>query len=378
MRKLLSIVGLALGMLLSGAATASAASWHVVKSPNFNFPDDTSQLSDVSASSATNVWAVGKHGNINGFQPVVIRWNGQTWKRIPPPPSFTEITNVYAFSPTSVWVSGPWKTDTDFGVGLAHWNGSTWAIHHVNDHGNLADIDAISPTDIWAAASSNTQLSCPSERWNGHNWFSVTISSCPAPGVLVSNSADVAAISDDDVWVLEQGGNNGFDLATAEHWNGQSWTSTPLPSWGNYSWAYGISATSAGNVWVAGTAQADNPPSTNFGWAARWDATSGTWIPYRQPEFGLWHGFRDVAAASPSSVWAVGVRLNEEFRTRTYTAHWDGAGWTDLGGPNPGKILDELNAVTVVPGTTDNVWAVGEMRLHAKTTANRTLVIHWS
>jgi hypothetical protein len=309
---------------------------------------------------------------------MVIRWNGTTWKRIPAPQTFIEATNVYTFSPTSAWVSGTWKTDTDFGAGLAHWNGSSWAIHHVNDHGSLRGIDAVSPTDVWAAASSNTQLTCPLEHWTGSHWFSILISSCPAPGVLVSNSFDVAAISDDDVWVLEQGGNNGFDLATAEHWDGQSWTSMPLPSWGNYSWAYGISATSADNVWVAGTAQADDPPSAYFGWAARWDAASATWIPYRQPEFGLWHGFRDVAAASPSSVWAVGVRLNEESRDRTYTAHWDGAGWTDLGGPNPGRILDELNAVTVVPGTTGNVWAVGTTRLHAKTTVNKTLVIHWS
>ena len=111
MRKLLSIVGLTLAATLGlGAATASAASWHVIKSPNVNSPSEASQLTDVSASSDTNVWAVGHHGNISGTFPLVIRWNGHTWKRIAAPPTFIDTTNVYAFSPTSVWVSGTWKT----------------------------------------------------------------------------------------------------------------------------------------------------------------------------------------------------------------------------------------------------------------------------
>jgi hypothetical protein len=96
-----------LGVVLIFPSSALAASWHVVPSPN---PSSTnSELTDVSASSATNVWAAGPNA--------MLRWNGSSWTT-KPRPDFP-VQNIVALSATNVIAQGASK--------VSRWNGTKWA-----------------------------------------------------------------------------------------------------------------------------------------------------------------------------------------------------------------------------------------------------------
>jgi len=84
-------------------------------------------LTSVSASTADDVWAVGRICSGDGVEscrPLVLHPSGGAWKPVPLAGNETELTEVLAFSPTDVWVvgyAGDWLTlETD---SAEHWDG---------------------------------------------------------------------------------------------------------------------------------------------------------------------------------------------------------------------------------------------------------------
>jgi hypothetical protein len=69
------------------------------------------------------------------------------------------------------------------------------------------------------------------------------------------------------------------------------------------------------------------------------------------------HGLNEVAAASASNAWAVGVRWTAGEVARTLIEHWNGSSWTIVASPNIGTVQDQLVAVAATSST--NAWAVG-------------------
>jgi len=89
--------------------------WKHVPSPNPGDPNGTlgSVLEGVSASSASNVWAVGEYESTgSGVLTLTARWNGTAWKQVaspnPPVADFTanHLLAVAAASPGNVWAVG--------------------------------------------------------------------------------------------------------------------------------------------------------------------------------------------------------------------------------------------------------------------------------
>jgi hypothetical protein len=96
---------------------------------------------------------------------------------------------------------------------------------------------------------------------------------------------------------------------------------------------------------------------------------------YRRPIASRWDGWRwsampvpaggtdvtDMAAVSPTEIWAVGehkVRIGGDRHWRPAAWRFDGARWTEVRVPSPGYGDSAFNAVTVIPGTRQ-LWAVG-------------------
>src|SRR5581483_688766 len=89
-----------------------------------------------------------------------------------------------------------------------------------------------------------------------------------------------------------------------------------------------------------------------------------------------------VAAVSPTDVWAVGYRHDNNLNdSRTLTLHWDGTSWKAIPSPNPGSTPEcknnntgnVLNSVAAV--SSNDVWAVGlAFNCHSLI---RPLIIHW-
>jgi hypothetical protein len=347
----LSIAG-----VLASAPVAQGASWHIVPpSTDVGF----SGLTDVSASSATNVWAVGEN--------LALRWNGTGWISMPLPDF--EPRHVVALSPTSVIAQG--------GERVARWDGTSWHTLPAPPSFALFDISARSASDVWLVGLAPPPVSegCVVMHWNGAAWNDVASSTvCKGD----DRYANILEISPTSVWMAGWVGDEKQTPVIAAHWNGASWMPAFAPDFGHAA-LEGMGGT-AGQIWITGLKSTPNANS-QWGWAAKIN-TSQVWnrIGYT-PEWdaaGRSHVLYDIDAHASNSAWAVGYRLNAAQIWKTWTVHWNGSSWVDLGGPNAGTAdtSNYLRAVTIVPGTTADVWAVGTSQQPGHNP--RTLILHWS
>ena len=162
----------------------------------------------------------------------------------------------------------------------------------------------------------------------------------------------VAAIASNDVWAVGAYGVLGISAQQLiEHWDGSSWRRVVSPS------------LAANDVWAVG--------GYNSGGQAlvqHWNGS--TWQVVPNPNPGTFNRFFGVAAISSSDVWAVG-QFGSGGLNQTLAEHWNGASWQVIPSPNVPNQHNKLNAVTAVPGSPNNLWAVG-------TAGTSALILHWS
>jgi hypothetical protein len=99
------------------------------------------------------VWAVGHAGE----SPLVLRWNGVSWKRAELPPDWRGgLTSVTAFGPRDVWIASLRIGTTPRSVVLLHWDGRTWTRERSPSPGEVtrAVVERIPGTSqLWLATS---------------------------------------------------------------------------------------------------------------------------------------------------------------------------------------------------------------------------------
>ncbi|MGD1052592.1 MAG: hypothetical protein ABR950_02065 [Candidatus Dormibacteria bacterium] len=363
----------------------------------------------------------------------------------------TWLAGVAAISPTDVWAVGGAGPAGQAATTLTeHWNGNTWSIVKSPDASNeaalggdqLTAVAAVSAADIWAVGyigtpgvsssaqeeSQSTAVQTLTEHWNGTAWSVVDAPDAPARDgvepwdVLTS----IAATSTDDVWAvgvtewpLTYGGGN-FVAAQplVEHWNGSYWAivAVPDPEPAPPDWALaqggnppaatatvgsvallGVTASSAGDVWLVGGYEADMGVQTYVPgpWETlteHWNGTAWSAIPapdatLPEPLSGGSTAADDLlTSASESSdgtLWAVGgalpgaaltLQLGLAFGTSSFT------GWhlvpslavttvnrtaTLSGGSGAESFAPGTSALAgVVTISATDAWAVGAVILH--------------
>ena len=185
----------------------------------------------------------------------------------------------------------------------------------------------------------------------------------------------VAAVSPTDVWTVGNflpdatGANPDATLAAAAHYNGTTWTQTPVPHAGpNYNTLFGVAAT-AGRAWAVGVALDRSYFAHSL--IDTWNGSA--WQIAKTPEL---HSQRDIlysaTAVSASDVWAVGIQQSQSGTFGTLIEHFNGKRWSVVPGPNPGKFGNQLYGVAAA-GPSD-VWAVGQSD---DATSDTPLVEHW-
>jgi hypothetical protein len=160
-------------------------------------------------------------------------------------------SDLWANRPDDVWFVGgqfiPGPDLTAFGR-FARFDGCTWTVTQRPDLPRLSGVWGAAPNDVWIVGASGSAY-----HWNGS-----ALTAVPVPGATVLNA--VSGSSASDVWAV---GNGIF------HWNGSAWAQS-FASVGDDVWAV-----APNNVWVASGATD----------ALHFDGT--TWTATPLTDFGL-------------------------------------------------------------------------------------------
>ncbi len=227
---------------------------------------------------------------------------------------------------------------------------------------SLFGVAAIASNDVWAVGAygvlgvSAQQLI---EHWDGTNWNTATSPSLTTPSELLA----VSAVAANDVWAV--GGYDSGGQALIEHWNGSTWSVVTNPNPGTFNRFFGVAAISSNNVWAVGQFANGGPSQTLI---EHWDGTSWSVIP--SPNVPNQHNRLNSVTAvpgSPNELWAVGTA-----GTSALILHWNGTQWSLVPSPNVG-INPYLTSVVAI--SANDVWAVGYT---GGSSGTLTLTEHWN
>lgn len=276
----------AVGGYLDRTGTSHAATEHWNGSTWQNISNAAapaaSGLSGVTALSASDVWAVGSYfATLNGqrvLRTFAEHWDGTRWSRaITPNPDASasdNLSRVSGSSSTDVWALGQSASGHPF---FEHWNGTAWSIVvPVSSSIGANSLSVDSPTDAWAALGGGAAESVL--HWDGHFWRSVA-------GVF-PNGYEVNAVfaaSSRDVWAIGNSLQASDKPVLFEHWNGSTWTAVSGQKPGYRSVALSAAAgSSSADVYAVGYVVTQSYPASNT-LAEHWNGTTWSIVHSQNP-----------------------------------------------------------------------------------------------
>ncbi len=349
-----------------GEASASSI-FKVVQTPNIRPFPFHSELDAVSASSASDIWAVGQSG---------VHFDGQKWTAFALPDIAGDLTSqlsgVADLAPDNVWGVG------DININqqnpnqiIEHFDGTKWSVSpgppfQPSDQPSLEGLTAISATDMWAGGSILTTIGgFPEafplfEHFDGTSWTATIDESN-----LNSFMFGISAQATNDVWAV---GTVALGATFVEHYDGTAWSVVASPSPGQgQNTLLGVTALAPNDAWAVGffveAANQDRPQKTLI---EHWDGTSWKVVP--SPNVGgpntqtMSNQLRGVIAVSANDVWAFGdTDAFGPSRITNLVLHWNGTAWAIVPSPDPNPrhtlIDDVISGGTVIPQ--GNLWLVG-------------------
>ena len=318
--------------------------WREVASPDpgGSFPGSGNQLAGVAATSARNAWAVGSWTNGTTRRMLIEHWNGRLWKHVSV--SFTGclkdsdgLSAVTATSASNAWAVGT-ATSCVFGVKITvilHWDGHSW--HQVTspDPGAFTDntlrgVSATSARDAWAVGiyTSSSGLSLPLvAHWDGHAWTQVA---SPTPYDESMGLLGVAARTPAKAWAVGEAstGSLGGTQQLTFHWNGTTWKQAPSSSQGGRGLGGVAVVPGTRQAWAVGFRVSSTSPLLTF--IERWTGSSWQRVlspnPGQGPAQARLNQLQGVTAVSASSAWAVGA-CSKGAALKALVEHWNGRAW---------------------------------------------------
>ena len=218
---------------------------------------DEDGLSGVAAVSRGLAWAVGRHQEGEIYQPLIERWDGTEWLRVPGPrvdPS-AMLKDVATSGPDDAWAVGWRVVDGSYRTLIERWDGTAWTVVPTPALGTgdaiLSGVTAVDPNDAWAVGwvtSRTGELRPVVERWDGRTWSVVAL-----PDLGPAAFAAVTATRDG---VVAVGRSNpaGRPSPLAIRYEAGSWSTIPIttsqPAQGSLA---GVTVDRAGSVWAVGS-----------------------------------------------------------------------------------------------------------------------------
>lgn len=199
--------------------------WSAVAAPN---PASTDLLLGVSAVASNDAWAVGYQGTDSGHVPLLEHWDGTQWSVVAAPAPTagwtgdTALTDVTAVSSSDVWAVGHAGSLDGYRTLVMHYDGLEWSIVASPNTGTVAsgqgdnvlnDVSASGPSDVWAVGYSYSATApgyrTLAEHYDGSQW---SILDTPNAGIQPLLRG-VHAFSSGDVWAVGT-----FYSASARRW----------------------------------------------------------------------------------------------------------------------------------------------------------------
>jgi hypothetical protein len=246
------------------------SSWTVVSTPSPSAGASVG-FNAVTATSSSDVWAVGTYSAIANqapFMTLVEHFDGIRWSIVPSPSPGTQpndsLNDVSASSASNAWAIGTRAN----GTLVEHWNGSRWRVSQAVQGSTLNAVQTFSSSDTWAVggfsktnANGNTRTYTQIQHFDGQAWTvipspNLTYSGKPANNLL----SDVSGSSPADIWAVGTYLHAGVTTTSNSlivHWDGVSWTSVSSPAvtcatFGCPNGLRGVSAVSATSAWAGG------------------------------------------------------------------------------------------------------------------------------
>ena len=335
-----SVMGIAVVLVAAGATAFGATTAVAVRA----HPKEPSKVAG--AVPTVSAWKVISSPNPGADGPYVQR-------------EFREVT---AASATQVWAAGYAN-----GPLIASWDGASWTVDSLpvpgGGNGTLNAIDTDGNGDVWAVGNQSSTPYQWALRLIGGVWTNVAVTGAPT----LADLRDVSVVSASNVWAV--GDDAGGVAAVAMHWNGSTWASIPPPV------PAGASGVQLNRVeLIRGTTKVIAvgyyvKSSQFYPYSARWTGSAWKVVPTPTNPPGELVG---VVAESSTNAWAVGDRNPTSNTPKSLIEHWDGTRWSAVASPNRAgaNFLMSVDASTSAP---TDVWAVGYTY-----PSERTLAMHYN
>ncbi len=258
-------------------------SWKVVTTPALN-TNDNAALNSVVAIAPNNVYAAGYQPATNGaVQTLIEHWDGSTWTVVPSPNANSTgnvLTSISATSATDIWAVGDQVAPSIEVRTLAlHFDGNIWSVvptpNPVSgsflDQNVLMSVTAVAPNDVTAVGftSANlTQLTMV-QHWDGTRWRVIPSPNKSTAAGTLNTLRGVTAVNSKDLYAVgffANSSSNGQELTLILHYDGTRWSIIKSPVKGIAQQLYGVFALpGTTDVWTAGAAsQVGIDPESGF------------------------------------------------------------------------------------------------------------------
>ncbi|MFC6880091.1 MULTISPECIES: hypothetical protein [Actinomadura] len=266
-------------------------------------------LYGVAAPKRQVAWTVGSEAK--GTKPVVLRWDGTTWKRDAVPGGIApEIVGVASNGKRNAWAIAQSGAPDD--ARSLHWDGLSWkAVPYPLPLPLAVSVD--SGGTAWSAGCAEQQNDCAVLQYKGGQWVR-------HPALPL---ATVAARTPRDVWA--GGAGDWTDKTGLRHYDGRTWTKVEFPTqWSQ--WILQIVPVSAREVWVYTL-----PQDPLFSGPTLMRLKDGVWTEHKPPRPTvqarasiIGNGF--LGRIAPDGRGGVWLQTNQ---TDSYQ-HFDGTSWTKV------------------------------------------------
>ena len=235
--------------------------------------------------------------------------------------------------------------------------------------GTAASVSALDQDDVWVVGFA--ERSSGSQRAFAQHFDGTTWTLTPVPGLALTA---VRAFSTTDVWAVGYRSAEGFLRTLTVHWDGSVWTVVPSPNPEDSDDVLSaLSGTSSHDLWATGS-YFDPESHATLSLAEHWNGRRWSVVPTVNVD--LQNVLGAVYAAGADDVWAVGYHDNARSTDGApLLEHWDGSQWSVVTAPmTPFAVFSALDAVD--GSSADDIWAVGAGFKRSRS-PSQTLTMHW-